>query len=138
MFVYDAEIIRAIQNKNEARLYGIEYCAGWHDFENMGISVVCGYDYLTDRYRVFMQDNFDELQDIFADCRNAPFVGFNSIAFDNNLFRANNIRIDDNQCYDILREIWISDGLDPDFEYPSHLGYGLNDTLKANFTGIQK
>ena len=137
MFVYDAEIIKAIQGKGESRVDGIEYCEGWHDYEGMGISVVCGYDYYTDRYRVFMEDNFEELRDVFRE-HPGPFVGFNNIGFDNRLLRANDIFPDDGRCYDILKEIWVSAGLAPEFQYPSHIGYGLDDVLQVNFNGLQK
>lgn len=137
MFVYDCEIIKAIQSKNEDRLKGIEYCDGWQDHENMGISVVCGYDYFTDRYRVFMADNLINLQAVLLD-HPGPLVGFNNIGFDNKLLRANGLKVDDSKCYDILKEIWISDGLSPEFQYPSHIGYSLDDLLLANFTGIAK
>jgi hypothetical protein len=39
--IFDLEIIKAIPPKDEAdRIPGIEYCAGWKDFENMGISCI--------------------------------------------------------------------------------------------------
>lgn len=137
MFIYDCEIVKAISSKNEEMLQGIEYCKGWQDHENMGLSVVCGYDYNTMRFRVFMKDNFGELQMIFEH-QNGPFVGFNNIGFDNKLLRANGIEINDSKCYDILKEIWVANGLGPEFEYPSHIGYGLDAVLNVNFPGIKK
>lgn len=133
MFIYDAEIVKAIQGKNEAVIPGIKYCQGWRDFDNMGISVVCGYDYRTERYRIFMEDNMDELRAIFDDKDNFPFVGFNSKGFDNKLLVANNVNVNDMLCYDILQKVWVADGLEPEFRYPSHIGYGLDDIVKVNF-----
>lgn len=51
--IYDIEIRKAILGKGEARQSGREYCAGWQDHANMGVSVVGAYDYATDRWRVF-------------------------------------------------------------------------------------
>lgn len=137
MFIYDAEIIKAIQGKNEDRIQRIEYCEGWQDHKNMGISVVCGYDYFTDRYRVFMADNFTALQGVLL-AHPGPLIGFNNIGFDNKLLRANGIAIADEKCYDILSEIWKADGLTAWFEYPTHIGYSLNNILSSNFPNLQK
>ena len=38
--IYDIEIIKAIPSKNGERITGIEYCEGWKDHANMGISVI--------------------------------------------------------------------------------------------------
>ena len=135
MIIYDCEIVKAIQNKNEERIEGIEYCDGWRDFENMGISIIGAYDYDTGRYRVFAEDNFDEFQDLVNSTD--LVIGFNSIAFDNNLCAANSINIENEESYDVLVEIWKSAGLGPDFEYPSHAGFGLNACAKKNF-GVEK
>lgn len=131
------EIIKAIPNKDGSKEPGIEYCEGWHDHYAMGISVVCGYDYDTGRFRVFMKDNFEELQEIFVK-NHGPFVGFNNIGFDNQVLRANSIHINDERCYDILKEIWVASGLTSNFQHPSHLGFSLDDVLSSNFKGIQK
>lgn len=51
--IYDLEIAKAIPPKNEAdRIDGIDYCAGWTDYANMGISVgaVCTLD--TDTWEI--------------------------------------------------------------------------------------
>lgn len=135
MIIYDAEIEKAIESKSHRRQEGIEYCEGWKDFEGMGLTVVCAYDYVTDRYRVFMEDNLHDFAELIgaADL----LVGFNSIPFDNQLLRAQGLFVDDGRCYDLLREIWIGAGLAPEFEYPSHIGYGLDDVCKANF-GVSK
>lgn len=135
MLIYDCEIIKAIPNKKEEALEGIEYCEGWKDYEGMGISVIGVYDYIEDRYRVFMQDNFDEFQKLIED--REIIVGFNQIGFDNNLAEANGIMISHKEHYDILAEIWKADGLGTEFKYPSHIGYGLDAVCEINF-GINK
>lgn len=135
--IYDIEIKKAILGRNEIALDGIEYCAGWHDHENMGISCICAYESWTGRYRVFMDDNKVELVNAV---NNADvIVGFNNIAFDNNVIKkcwpfVSDI---DLKSYDLLVEIWKASGLGDKFEYPSHSGYGLDACCSVNF-GINK
>lgn len=107
MLIYDCEIIKAIEDKKHPKQDGIESCFGWHDHENMGLSCVCCYDYLTDRYRVFLEDDWEWLQSLFN--VGGPLVGFNNIGFDNKLLRANSFN--DNDCYDILQQIWMAESL---------------------------
>lgn len=140
MIIYDCEIEKGIKkndhdNTVNPEFADIKYCDGWRDFDGMGLTVVCAYDYTFDRYRVFMEDNLDELEALIANTD--LMVGFNSIAFDNNLLRANGIEVDDGKCYDLLRAVWEAAGLGPEFRYPSHAGYGLDDICKTNF-GINK
>lgn len=130
MIIYDCEIIKAIQKKGEERIEGIEYCDGWRDFANMGISVIGAYDYAEDRYRVFCDDNFGEFEALVdeTDC----VIGFNSLAFDNQLCREHGIEVPDGKTYDLLVSIWAANGLGPVFKYPSHAGYGLDAMAKVN------
>ncbi len=131
--VYDIEIEKAIAGKG-APLVGIDYCEGWHDHEGMGISVICAYDYVTDRYRAFMKDNFEG----FVSLLNAReiIVGFNNISFDNRVIEAHGLMTTvatEPRSYDILAEMWRAAGLDPtSFHWKSHGGYGLDETAKAN------
>jgi hypothetical protein len=136
MIVYDCEIIKAIPNKKQPSIEGIEYCDGWRDFVGMGLSVVCAYDYTEDRYRVFLGDNFSSLQELFDE--HDILVGFNNISFDNQLLASNGIVARTDKSYDILREIWQADGLTPEFHFPTHLGYSLDSVLKANFADVAK
>ncbi len=131
MLIYDCEIAKAIPGRNEERQEGIEYCEGWRDFNNMGISVICAYDYVTHRYRCFMQDNLEEFQQLVlgADC----VVSFNGLAFDNQLCAANDIVVPAEKSYDLLVEIWAGDGLGPNFSPRTHGGYGLDKCAQANF-----
>lgn len=135
ILIFDCEIIKAIPPKNDAdRVPGIEYCEGWRDFENMGISVIGAYDYVEDRYRVFEGDNFDEFQDLISHHR-WQVCGFNSIGFDALLCQANGLDVttDVSRHYDILAEIWVGAGLSRQFQYPSHIGFSLDACCKANF-----
>lgn len=128
--VYDIEIKKAIEDKKSPRLDGIEYCAGWGDHAGMGISSVAVYEYVTDRYRVFMSDNISEFQHLVDDAD--LIVGFNSIPFDNAVCRANGINVPDEKSYDLLREIWAAAGLGPRFTYPSHMGFSLDAVAAVN------
>ncbi len=135
MIIYDCEIVKAIQSKNEERIEDIEYCEGWRDFENMGVSIIGAYDYDTSRYRVFAEDNFDQFQEL-VDSTDLV-IGFNSLAFDNQLCAANGIMVDDEESYDLLVEIWKAAGLGNKFKYPSHAGYSLDTCAEINF-GVRK
>jgi hypothetical protein len=140
MLIYDIEIKKAIPSKNGEVLKDIEYCDGWSDYENMGISCICCYDYEESRYRVFLEDNISEFQDLVW--LHDIVVGFNNISFDNKVLRASKaleviestfkVNIDD-KSYDLLREIWTSAGIGPVFKYPSHTGYSLNAIMESNF-----
>lgn len=131
MIIYDCEIVKAIQSNNETSIEGIEYCEGWRDFENMGISIIGAYDYKTFRYRVFAKDNFQEFQDL-VDSTDLV-IGFNSIAFDNQLCAAHGIYVHDSESYDLLVEIWKAAGLGDEFKYPSHVGFSLDACAQANY-----
>jgi hypothetical protein len=131
--IYDCEIINAIPNRDGSKLKGIAYCAGWRDFENMGVSVTGVYDYVEDRYRVFCDDNKAELAELIHG-RKALCVGFNNIPFDNRLlFAAGWPCPNDEMSYDLLREIWIAAGLPPTFDHKTHGGFGLDAVCEKNF-----
>jgi hypothetical protein len=100
----------------------------------MGVSVICAYEFETQRSRVFCQDNFSDFA-MLCDIHDV-LVGFNSIPFDNQVLRKSGIvDIDDSKCYDLLREIWIASGLGITFEYPSHAGFSLDAVAIANQVG---
>lgn len=131
--IYDCEIIKAIPGK-DAAIPGIDYCAGWRDFDNMGISVIGCYDLHEKKARVFCQDNFDEFQALLD--RTDLIVDFNGTKFDKPLLKANGIEFDDAKHWDILREIWRAEGNNPDiFDFDTHTGYGLQACCEANGIG---
>lgn len=135
MIIYDCEIIKGISRNESDRLPDIEYCNGWRDFENIGISVIGAYDYREDRYRLFLKDNFSVFQELID--RTDVIIGFNNIAFDDPLCRANNILIPEEKSQDILVKIWESDGMSKQFQYPSHTGYGLDACCRSNFGSMK-
>lgn len=130
LLVYDCEIVKGILGKNDKPVEGIEYCAGWRDFENMGISVIGAYDYAEDRYRVFCEDSFGYFEDL---SRDRTVVSFNGIGFDDQLCRAHGMQV--KSGYDLLVEVWFSSGLGPQFQYPSHAGFGLDAICEKNAIG---
>lgn len=131
MLIYDIEIVKAIKGKYENVLPSIEYCGGWHDHENMGISCIGVYDYTECRYRVFLKDNFDELKKLIS--QKDIIVGFNNIGFDNKVMVHHGFEGLDEKSYDILQQIWIGAGLEDHFVYPTHTGYGLDAVCSTNF-----
>lgn len=121
---YDSEIICMVPMETEPRDETLFYCAGWSDFENMGISVVTVYDFVTCAYRVFLQDNLEKLRQLIES--RSIIMGFNNKRFDDNLLAANGIEIPKSKSYDIWAQI-------VDTQSPGQrAGFSLNNMLKAN------
>ena len=148
MLVYDIEIRKAVPKRDEERVDGIEYCKGWRDYGDMGVSVVCAMEWevgspVLPRPPAFYADNMAELfkAAMLADC----IAGFNSKRFDDQVLEASDwLHAPDGvndgyqiaTDYDLLAECWIADGLDPDRFYPqTHGGFGLDALAKANGLG---
>lgn len=116
--VFDCEIKKRIEDCSN----------GWKSHDEMGISVLALYDYLTGRYRVFGDENQSEALQILL---GYDFVvGFNTVGFDWKLVRATwPTKLQrKSRDIDILREIWLSLGLNPDrFDPKTHGGYKLDD-----------
>lgn len=130
--VYDLEIIKAIPTR-EPRVEDIEYCNGWSDHANMGVSVIGAYDYVTDRYRVFTKEQFTEFGELMQE--RTPLVGHNIIGFDNRVLHACGISQmpPETACYDTLAELWAAAGLSRKFAGASHGGFGLDRAAEVNF-----
>ncbi len=129
--IYDIEIKKAILGRGESRVDGIEYCDGFHDHANMGISCIGAYDYTEDRYRVFTDGNFEDFLALIAE--RDTLVSFNGIAFDNPVVAATLGTLPDPaKDYDILVEIWKALGMAPKFSYPSHTGYSMDAFCMVN------
>jgi DEAD/DEAH box helicase domain-containing protein len=136
VIVYDLEIKNAIATPGQPKVSGIKYCDGWHDHENMGISVLVAYDTKMCRFRLYGDHNLYEFDKVVEDPANWPLVSYNGLNFDNRVIDAAwGIRIDPGHCYDILREIWAAHGLGPNFDQATHNGFGLDATAKANGLG---
>lgn len=137
VLVYDIEIENAIPDRKGGLLIdNIRYCEGWGDYEGMGIAVVGVWSYRNDSPVVICRDNLDQ----FARAAEAAdlLVGFNNLKFDTKVLAANGVNIPPEKEYDICREMWIADGLDPDtFNPKTHGGYSLENAMYANL-GIGK
>lgn len=130
--VYDLEIKRAIPPRDGSMELGVEYCEGWEDYAGMGIACVGVWDCLENVPLIFCEDNLSDFQRLVN--QRQLCVGFNSIKFDNHVLDAHGIEIPRHQSYDLLRELWISDGLNPDqFNFKTHGGYSLEKCCNVNF-----
>jgi len=97
--IFDLEIIKAIPPKDEAdRIPGIEYCAGWGDFKNMGISCISFCELVLQGDRALEHESYcwewnlayDVSEQIQALREEGYLIGgFNSKKFDDNLLQAN-------------------------------------------------
>lgn len=132
LITLDCEIVKAIPPPDDDdRIDHIEYCAGWGDFYNMGISCVVVHDLENNNTAAFTSDDLHELQHLINISQ--VVATFNGVNFDSKLLEANGVFIPDDKHYDLLREIWISKGLDPDiYNNDTHGGYGLDAIAKAN------
>lgn len=123
MLVFDSEIKKAILGRGEEQIPGIEYCEGWKDFVGMGISVIGVYDFVDNKYRVFLEDNLNELQVLIE--KREFCIGFNNENFDNKLLAAHGINIPEEKSFDLLKAIKEVTG--------TFKGLGLGAICEANF-----
>lgn len=130
--IYDIEIVKAIPDRKQIPDPHVLYCDGWHDHENMGISVVGAYDYNEDRYRVFFEDNKEEFNSLIKN--SDLLITFNGLSFDNKVIESNWFPVpDDTDHYDILVETWAAHGLSSTFNYKTHGGFSLDTLSEVNF-----
>ena len=141
ILIYDCEIIKAIRDPKKVDLAHIEYCNGWDDYENMGISVI-GVNFIGKDGDMVFNHNVNNNSDL--DIKGFQFgldaadviVGFNNQSFDDKLLKANGFVIPETVVnYDLLAEIWEGAGLGREFVYPTHAGFGLDAICKANGLG---
>lgn len=137
ILIYDCEIIKAIRDPKKVDLAHIEYCNGWDDYENMGISVI-GVNYITLGLDKVFNHTINTGIKAFQKGLDVTdvLVGFNNQSFDDKLLKANGFIIPDTITnYDLLAEIWEGAGLGREFVYPTHAGFGLDAICKANGLG---
>ena len=143
ILIYDCEIIKAIRDPKKVDLAHIEYCNGWDDYENMGISVI-GVNTIIDGIDKITNFNAAPNNEAMAQLNTFQYVlddtyalvGFNNQSFDDKLLKANGFVIPENVInYDLLAEIWEGAGLGREFVYPTHAGFGLDAICKANGLG---
>ena len=134
MIIFDCEIKKMIQGRNERRLEGFDYCDGWGDYKGMGISVVCLYDLNTSTNYIIVEPDTDpvareQLQSLLS---HAPYVvGFNNHGFDNKLLDAHGIKVSDAKSYDIYEQVIKAAGL-ANAPFYERKGYKLDDIARAN------
>ena len=141
ILIYDCEIIKAIRDPKKVDLAHIEYCNGWDDYENMGISVI-GVNFIDIELDNIASHSNTSLSvlDLYS-FQTVLYiidvlVGFNNQSFDDKLLNANGFIIPDTVVnYDLLAEIWEGAGLGREFVYPTHAGFGLDAICKANGLG---
>lgn len=127
---YDCEIQRCIPQKGEENDPEYEYCAGWHDHANMGIASIVTYSGWDRAFRIFNQYELESFQALVNQCDRV--IGFNSKSFDDNLCRANGIKIQTD--YDLLNETWLAAGLPEKYTFGvTKPGYKLEGLARANF-----
>lgn len=133
--IYDLEILKCIPSKG-ARFDGYEYCEGWRDFENMGISA-CAYGWLdSEDVSVFDWADLPERQGFLNAIAAAEIIsGSNSLAFDDQLLAANGVQA--RTGYDILLEArLVAYGSTSWEDQPEGYSYKLDSITQAN--GLKK
>lgn len=136
--LYDCEIIKCIPPSNPTdRVPDLEYCQGWRDFSNMGISCVgfCEWeDGEEPSYSVIVCDTpgFDwEVLQFELNEDIDRVIGFNSKGFDDSLLKANGVDLQ--TTYDILEECRIAAGFTADYtSVPKDYSYSLDKITSAN------
>jgi hypothetical protein len=102
--VYDLETIKPVPPADGGYVQGIEYCAGWGDYANMGISVLTAYSSRTNRIHVILNDNAQLFLDFIHS--HEAIVSFNGDTFDSKVLKACwNLDVPPERSYDLYAEI---------------------------------
>lgn len=128
--IYDCEIIKCIPPRQGRKDPLLQYCNGWRDFKNMGISLIGCWISWKNQIKIFPKKAFEDFQKLVDVSEN--IVSFNGLAFDDKLCAANGINIETN--YDLLIEAWAAAGL-PRVYTPGVTvrGYSLDSLCHYNF-----
>lgn len=127
--IYDCEIIRCIPQRGQENDPAFKYCQGWGDYFGMGISVI-GHQFNNNppEYSLTTVD-FDEWVD--SKPSDAVVIGFNSLAFDDQLITANGSAKYNITQYDLLCEVRVAAGLQRN-DRPRGQTYALGALAEAN------
>jgi hypothetical protein len=130
--IYDCEIIKCIPAKNEA--IGIyDYCGGWNDHANMGISVVGTITHTGEELAIVPDGDYEHV-DLIAleeEAQDTFIIGFNSRNFDDRLMAAHGITIKTD--YDILEQVRLAAYGSTDYrDCPKGFSYSLGKLGEAN------
>ncbi len=127
ILIYDCEIIKCIPS-NAARFSEFEYCEGWDDFENMGISCI-GYAWLNSEEAPKVATQLEEFSAIASQADR--ITGFNSKKFDDNLVHANGLLVTTD--WDLLEQVRIAAYGSSDWQdCPKGYSYSLDAIAQAN------
>lgn len=128
LIIYDIEIRKAIPSHSDP-IPDIEYCKGWHDFENMGIACICAYRYSDDSYHVFLEDNLGDFGLMLNDAKS--IIGYNNFRFDDNLCATNLLVVRRTKSMDLLDAIWkAAEMKTPEARFQK--GFGLDNMAFIN------
>ena len=109
---------------------------GWKSYDKMGISVGCSYNFLRREYKIYMDDNLDELAELIASSQLVS--GFNTMGFDIPLLEATlKAQVRKDNHYDILQYSREAHGSGPfkrGFKLDNHLAgtFGKDSMKTAN------
>src|SRR6266705_4872172 len=120
--------------QGETAIKDIEYCEGWKDYANMGVSCVCTCDMDSHLSRVFTTSRLPDLAEYVRDKATG---GFNTRRFDMPLLEVHGVTFNQDKHFDALEQIWLRLGLDPDQFSELHKGWGLDAGMQATF-GLAK
>lgn len=105
-FVYDCEIIRCIPIPGQPNNLKYEYCEGWHDFPNMGISVIAVIAIESDAINTFTENNFEDFVKLWEGSHiSEQVVSFNSNQFHDQLLIENGLASKPITTLDLAKEI---------------------------------
>lgn len=100
ILIYDCEIQACIPSKGQLSNVTLNYCGGWEDFANMGISCI-GYAWLGQAPQILSNEEADQLAALAAEAD--VVCGFNSKSFDDRLVAA--CDIDCKTDWDLLEAV---------------------------------
>ena len=125
--IYDCEIVKCIPygSKNQ----NLQYCAGWNDYSNMGISLIGAWLSWDNSIRIYPQSAFENFQKAVFEAD--LIIGFNSLNFDDKLCAAHGIYVETG--YDLLAETWAAAGMPRKYTKGlTRAGYKLENLAQAS------
>lgn len=127
--VFDVEIQKTIE----------ETPGGWDSTHLLGVAVCVVYEYRSDRFRIYGPQDVEALRGRVLKAE--ELIGFNTLLFDipvifgmsKEEYARSTLRSEMLlKSNDILRRIWVSQGLNPDrFQGSTHGGWKLDDVVKS-------
>ena len=158
MLIYDLEVIKLIGKVGEERDPNYQYCEGWHDYENIGISVIGVVDSVNlsayyfcdeklnsddfsrsksiDKFASVSHEYLQNFPDFVEEFKAESFAGFNNHRFDDNVIYEK-FHTTFHGDYDLLKAIRVAAyGSDSYRDQPAGYTYSLGAIASAN--GLRK